>query len=392
MMRAQSVTRGGVRRRGLVVGSVSILTLLGVPIGCSSDAFRLDRDNDAGEGGEGDDSGNGGTRAGSAGQAASGASTSGGSTAAAGKGSSGASGSATAGPLGGGGGALAGSGGAAGSETAGSNQGGASAAGTGAGGVSTAGVGAGGVPTAGAGTGGIATAGSGQGGMSGGPSAGSSNGGAGQAGSSAGSGGSAGLGGSAGTGGTPASTLPFKEDFEDGNLSDWTAVLSVYATSFSAGTGANNTSRSLRLTKTEDTGFCCDGFQRTFSAGITPTRLSFWIRSDATGTDAGYLRISGSTDANQWLAYVSFYESGIYLISGQSFTVTYTPGRFYQIEFRNIDWTAHNFDYWVDGAQVALDVPMREAVASMKRLDLYGRTANESAYIDEIEMTQELAQ
>lgn len=207
--------------------------------------------------------------------------------------------------------------------------------------------------------------------------------------------GSAGMGGggtaSAGSGaaGAPPVTLPFVESFEDGNVDDWKLyTVNVYQYSILPGTGARNTARSLLLTKTQSTDYCCDGFNRQFPAGLKPRSVSFWLRADVVGADAGYFRINASTDATSWIAYAYFYKNNLYVTAAQSVSIAYTAGRWYHVEYRKMDWDAHTFEVWLDGQQLGM-LDMNAAAASIKRIDLYARaiaTTPSGAYIDEIEL------
>jgi hypothetical protein len=196
-------------------------------------------------------------------------------------------------------------------------------------------------------------------------------------------------GGRGGMGGAPV-RLPFMENFEDGNVDGWNLQsLNGYNFAVAAGSGANNTARSFQLTKVQNTGFCCDGYNRQFPAGLLPKTVSLWLRADAAGTDGGYFRMSGTTDATQWLAYVYFYQTGLFMQAEQTLSLVYTHARWYHVEFRNIDWTAHRFEYWVDGVQLGA-VNMKNPGTALKRIDLYGRSASDTtpatAYFDEIEL------
>jgi hypothetical protein len=395
----------------LSAAAVGTLLLSEAAIGCSVDSFSAD-DYGRGEAGNGT-SGSASSMAGSAsgslstggmigkgasggtnataagGTGAAGGWTTGGSFSVAGSGP--ASGGSTGGIAGDGAelppGGFAGTSGGMAAGSAGDGSGGFGTAGTaGSAGSGSAGVGGTGGITgvsggAGVGAGGVPVGGSpGMGGFSG--FAGFNTGG--RAGAAAG-----GLGGLGGMGGAPV-TLPFMENFEDGNLNGWNLQsLNAYNFAVVPGTGANNTARSLQLTKVQNTGFCCDGYNRQFPAGLLPKTVSIWLRADVAGTDAGYFRMSGSTDATQWLAYVYFYQTGLFMQAEQSLSIVYTNARWYHVEFRNIDWSAHRFEYWIDGVQLGT-VNMKNPGTALKRIDLYGRSASDTtpatAYFDELEL------
>ncbi|HEY3500489.1 MAG TPA: hypothetical protein VGK73_37610 [Polyangiaceae bacterium] len=377
------------RRSGsaFAAGVLSLAALVAAVPGCAGDSFESDEDETsagAGAGGSPGGSGSGGS-SGTAGAAGTtgGAGTSGGNGNAGGTSGTSAGVAGTSAGSGGSGGASSGSGGMAGGDGippggtggtgAGGSDGGSGGSLAGTGGIATAGTGnidAGGVPNGGAGG---ATAGAGAGG-------------AGTGGAAAGA---AGLGG---MGGMPV-MLPLIENFEDGDMTGWNLYyVNAYAASLMPGTGANNSLRSLLLTKSEVTGFCCEGYYRQFPDGLTPKSVSVWLRSDAHGVAAGYVRLSPTTDSSNWIVSINFNNQALYVNGAQSIAYLYTPGQWYHVELREIDWTAHTFQAWIDGQSFGT-LPMTVPDAtSIKRIDLYNRdtaegvTAPIAAYFDEIEL------
>jgi formylglycine-generating enzyme required for sulfatase activity len=254
------------------------------------------------------------------------------------------------------------------------------------------------------GTGGSTATGNGGNGGSGGQATGSGPGGNG-AGGSGGTGGDGGTGaaGTSGAGGINAGgiggiggiggTMPalFREDFEDADTSGWTlAFPDVYEFSLSPGTGANGTDIGLLLTKKEDTPYCCEGFYYTFTPGLTPSTVSFWVRAEQTGPAVGYVRLNSTTNASDWLAYFNFADSNMYLSAATGApAVPFDAGQWHHVELRNLDWAAYSFDYFVDGVQIGSTMTMATAAASIARIDLFSSrstTANPPfVYFDEIE-------
>ena len=236
-------------------------------------------------------------------------------------------------------------------------------------------------------------------GLAGGPTAGAGNGGAaGSVSGNAGAGGvlTAGAGGAAaglgGVGGTPVLTLPWSENFDDGNTRGWTLYFAnIYTSSLLPGSGAQNTARSLYLTKGKVTGFCCDGYYQQFPEGLVPKTASFWLRSDFHGVAAGYVRLGSTTDTEGWIVYVCFYSNALYVVGAQSIAYVYEPGEWYHVELRDISFDDHTFEVWIDGTDLG-SIGMNEAASSIRRIDLFNRdadpgvTAPVAAYFDEIEL------
>lgn len=258
-----------------------------------------------------------------------------------------------------------GNGGSRASESSGSGDGGTGATGSGAG----ASGGTGGTGASG-GSGGVGTGGNGGTGAGG-------------------SGGAISTGGVAGTGGMPAAL--FIEDFEDANMNGWTlAFPDVYDYSLEPGTGANGTNIALLLTKKEDTAYCCEGFYQAFAPGLAPSTVSYWVRAEQSGPEVGYVRLNSTADASDWITYSDFYNSYLYL-NGETSSpgVAFTPGKWYHIELRNIDWDAHTFDYFLDGVQIGSTMGMHTQAASIARIDLFSSRSTTTevpvVYFDEIE-------
>ena len=66
---------------------------------------------------------------------------------------------------------------------------------------------------------------------------------------------------------------------------------------------------------------------------------------------------------------------------------SYLPERWYRIEFRNIDWTQRNFDFYIAGNLVQEDIPFRSpTINSVERVDLFGSAQPSSGRFDEIEI------
>jgi hypothetical protein len=213
------------------------------------------------------------------------------------------------------------------------------------------------------------------------------------AGGIAGEGGAGGTMGASGAAGAGGGRLLFQENFEDGDTAGWSlAAPNAYTFSVDPGTGANGTSRSLRLTRTVSTLVCCDGFIKEFSPPLRPKRIGWWARSSHTQHAIGNFSLSAPGGENGGIA--SFYFSGSFMyliVAGSAPAVPFILDQWYRIELRNIDWQAHTFSYFVDGMQIAdaLDMRSPEATA-VSRIDLYSVGPSGGVapvvYYDEIEL------
>jgi hypothetical protein len=81
----------------------------------------------------------------------------------------------------------------------------------------------------------------------------------------------------------------------------------------------------------------------------------------------------------------NFYLNGTYYGGHQSYA--YSANIWYHIELRDIDFSADNFDYYVNGALVMANVPFRySGIDEISRLDIYNYTSGSQAWWDEIEI------
>ncbi len=187
-------------------------------------------------------------------------------------------------------------------------------------------------------------------------------------------------------GGT-VTTVPFAEGFESGSIASWGASGAAGTRTVVSHTAAVG-SRSFEFAHTGPNGHGT-GISRTFASGSKPRYASFWVRSGSTATSDGYFILSnGSADLIWFFATDNgrFYVNGD---NGGDTTATYAAGTWYRIEFRDIDWVAKNFDYYVDGALVKSNIPMRNAASAsgITNLQLYNFSTNSTAWWDDIRLS-----
>ncbi|HEX6851651.1 MAG TPA: choice-of-anchor D domain-containing protein [Candidatus Polarisedimenticolaceae bacterium] len=181
----------------------------------------------------------------------------------------------------------------------------------------------------------------------------------------------------------PAAAFPFEDDFEDGDAIGWffTGRTQLQVTAATAGAGSL---RSLRLYG--GNGGHDSGVYQTF-AGVRPRYVSFWVRPGAAGTATSYVVFEGEFgDLPLWF-YAS--DNGRFIANDPTYggdaSVVYTPGTWYHVEFRNIDFTARTFDYWVNGASIKSGIPLQlgSAGSTIRRMDVYNFTQGGEAHWDE---------
>lgn len=170
-----------------------------------------------------------------------------------------------------------------------------------------------------------------------------------------------------------ACLLPFEDNFEDGMWGRWwntggDGIREVVANT--AGQGSH--SFHFHFNGPDDH---FTGVHQIFD-WQNPGHISFWIRPGAEDLATAYMVLLDDYyvfDAfgfhEQITDFIWFFANAngrFYLNddAGGNQAVVYTEGEWYHIEFRNISWTTHSFDYWVDGTLVQAGVPFRNPNAT----------------------------
>ena len=154
---------------------------------------------------------------------------------------------------------------------------------------------------------------------------------------------------------TPAS-LPFYDSFEDGNYSEYDDLGGTYVTEVTNTTSAVG-SYSLHI----DGGSWGTGVRRSLEAS-KPYYISFYVMSPLSispSDAAGYFEIGESN----YSIFFSVKSTGPSIYNGSN-TYTYgshSPGKWYFIEFKNIDYDNQTFDFYVEGSLIATNISFHNA-------------------------------
>ncbi|HYF37774.1 MAG TPA: S8 family serine peptidase, partial [Prosthecobacter sp.] len=198
---------------------------------------------------------------------------------------------------------------------------------------------------------------------------------------------------SAGSKVATVAALPFAEGFESGSLSDWitdsgTGTREIVSTTAAVG------ARSFHY-KSQGSNAHYNGIHRDFAAGATPASVSFWVRSGSTTTHDSYFVL---TDPTYGATPIWFYANGygrFYVNTdvGGDDTFNYQANVWYRVEFRDIDWKAKDFDYYVNGTLMKANIPFRNEplVDEISALWLYNYSAGSEAWWDDIRLSQSIA-
>lgn len=167
-----------------------------------------------------------------------------------------------------------------------------------------------------------------------------------------------------------ATVLPFADSFEDGMWGRWWSTGGgslCEVVGDTAGQGLK--SFHCRANASADGHFT--GVHQIFDWGVRPGYIGFRIRPGEVDQATAYLVLLDSYlvfDANglheEIADFIWFFANanGRFYLNGDvggNQAVAYSPGQWYQVEFRRIDWTAKTFNYWVNGQLVQEGVPFR---------------------------------
>jgi M6 family metalloprotease-like protein len=185
-----------------------------------------------------------------------------------------------------------------------------------------------------------------------------------------------------------AGALPFSDGFEDGTFDDWfdgggTGVKEV--TDLTAAEGIY----SFHYEHTTADEVHYSGIYQEFPSGSQCPYIGFYIRSGSTSeADAYFVITSDSFDDIIWFYAKS--TGNLYINDVAYETVSYQALQWYHIEFKDIDWINHHFDYYVNGSLIHSDIPMRDASSyNIFYLDLYNYSGYSEAWWDDIHLGTE---
>ncbi|MBW2527675.1 MAG: pre-peptidase C-terminal domain-containing protein, partial [Deltaproteobacteria bacterium] len=181
-------------------------------------------------------------------------------------------------------------------------------------------------------------------------------------------------------------TVGFLETFEDQDYSDWTNLGSQTAAIESpAGTHGKY------AFATSGSSSHLNGFRKLVSA-VQPSRVSVRVATDNVSSATGYVVLGASgvaaTGANCF-AWIYFSGGNLMYAMGAAGPLQsgVSANTFYQVEFRNINWTNGTTDIWVDGVVRANNAGFRDAATpNIRELHFYNWQSGKAWY-DEFRMS-----
>jgi hypothetical protein len=183
-------------------------------------------------------------------------------------------------------------------------------------------------------------------------------------------------------------------DFEDAaTLSTWTNETGQTASiSISADTVANGAT-SLRIIHQGTQDGASQTLTRTFASGSDlPVDISYFVNTTAVGKSTGFFNIYWESATNIWQHAIqgSFKLSGLGVerANSERAQISYAANTWYQVEFRDIDWTQRKFDLYINRLLVAYRFSFWTNALNAKKLSLYAVSAGSTVYFDDIEFWQ----
>ncbi len=160
------------------------------------------------------------------------------------------------------------------------------------------------------------------------------------------------------------------DGFESGSYSPtWTIGAGLTS---GAVTTTNPYSGLYRLEGTGGTSSHLTGFNTTFAAS-TPSFMSWDVYPTGTGASNYMVAGDASLTANNCIMFC-YWQGGtnIRFVSSSTYIYTCPPNAWYHIEMRNVNFTAHTFDIWINGVLVSTAFPFRSStVNNVSRVSLY---------------------
>lgn len=173
----------------------------------------------------------------------------------------------------------------------------------------------------------------------------------------------------------------FYDGFESGSYSPtWTVGTDMTATV----TTNSPASGTYRLEGTGGNLTHLNGASTSFTAA-TPTQISWWIYPTANGSTNYFVAGNSSVSATSCIVfcYWAGASNAIRFVAASNIDVPEVAGFWYHIELRNINWSAHTFDIYINNSLQATAFPFRSNTQNnISRVHLYNYNSGAAAWDD----------
>lgn len=131
-----------------------------------------------------------------------------------------------------------------------------------------------------------------------------------------------------------------------------------------------------------------DALSLEFPAGEgAPVNVSFFIRAEERDASAAYVDFEGGGgDFSAVRASIEPSGVGVEVENGKRTEILGEEGTWFQVELRNMDWSAHRYDLYIDRILVAPQTRFWANIPAAEKLSLYSVTGGATARWDEIEL------
>ena len=177
-------------------------------------------------------------------------------------------------------------------------------------------------------------------------------------------------------------TPQFYDGFESGSYSPtWSVGPDISAASVTTTNPANGT---YRLEGTGGNFTHLGGFSTAFTA-VTPTNMSWYIYPTGNSSTNYFVAGNSSVSATNCIVFCYWLGSGntLRFVSSSNYDYPATNGQWYHIELRNINWTAHTFDIYINNALMQTAFPFRSSTQNdVSRVHLYNYNSGTGVWDD----------
>jgi hypothetical protein len=169
----------------------------------------------------------------------------------------------------------------------------------------------------------------------------------------------------------------FGDDFEDGDYDGWLNGIGSYTREVTSATAANGTTYSLHLV---GGGSHNNGMYYNLGS-VTPSTVSYWARSPSTAAHDAYVVLQGPGKVSSLdvVAFIYFTATGVISHAGTTCnTYAYSANTWYHLELRNMNYSAHTYDFYVNDSLACSNVNFRSASNNaIGRIDVYNFTVSQ---------------
>jgi pseudomonalisin len=173
------------------------------------------------------------------------------------------------------------------------------------------------------------------------------------------------------------------DGFESGSFSSWTAEAGSYVRTISS---SNPATGSFSYTQTGgDTVTPRNGLSHTLPS-ITPSYIAFYAKTSSTSGASAYFVIGDdNVNTNRGIIFFAFNGANLAVYDGTNWKsgAASVANTWYFIEFKNINWVAKTYDFYVNGQLQAAGVAFRsQTTTALTKLHLYNMDPAQAWYDD----------